>query len=123
MLISVAFGIASVLAIAVVQKQKEIGILRAMGLSQHSVLVVFLIQGGLLGFLGSVLGSLGGMGLGKIFSLVARSSTGEPLFILVLNQELFISTMIVATVTGLISAAMPAYRAAKLDPVQAIRYG
>jgi lipoprotein-releasing system permease protein len=68
-LISVAFGIASVLAIAVVQKQKEIGILRAMGLSQRSVLVVFLIQGGLLGFLGSVLGSLGGMGLGKFFSI------------------------------------------------------
>ncbi|MBK8325803.1 MAG: ABC transporter permease [Moraxellaceae bacterium] len=69
-LISVAFGIASVLAIAVVQKQKEIGILRAMGLSQRSVLVVFLIQGGLLGFLGSILGSLGGMGLGKMFSIV-----------------------------------------------------
>lgn len=122
-LISVAFGIASVLAIAVVQKQKEIGILRAMGLSQRSVLVVFLIQGGLLGFVGSMLGSLGGMGLGKIFSIVARSPSGEPLFILALSQELFISTMIVATVTGLISAAMPAYRAAKLDPVQAIRYG
>jgi len=122
-LISVAFGIASVLAIAVVQKQKEIGILRAMGLSQRSVLVVFLIQGGLLGFLGSVLGSLGGMGLGKFFGLVARSATGEPLFQLALTQELFISTMLVATLTGLISAAMPAYRAAKLDPVQAIRYG
>ena len=122
-LISVAFGIASVLAIAVVQKQKEIGILRAMGLSQRSVLVVFLIQGGLLGFLGSVLGSLGGMGLGKFFGLVARSATGEPLFQLALTQELFISTMFVATLTGLISAAMPAYRAAKLDPVQAIRYG
>lgn len=122
-LISVAFGIASVLAIAVVQKQKEIGILRAMGLSQRSVLVVFLIQGGLLGFLGSILGSLGGMGLGKMFSIVARSATGEPLFQLALTQELFISTMFVATLTGLISAAMPAYRAAKLDPVQAIRYG
>ena len=122
-LISVAFGIASVLAIAVVQKQKEIGILRAMGLSQRSVLVVFLIQGGLLGFLGSVLGSLGGIGLGKFFGLVARSATGEPLFQLALTQELFISTMFVATLTGLISAAMPAYRAAKLDPVQAIRYG
>ncbi|MBL0229536.1 MAG: ABC transporter permease [Moraxellaceae bacterium] len=122
-LISVAFGIASVLAIAVVQKQKEIGILRAMGLSQRSVLVVFLIQGGLLGFLGSILGSLGGMGLGKMFSIVVRSATGEPLFQLALTQELFISTMFVATLTGLISAAMPAYRAAKLDPVQAIRYG
>jgi len=122
-LISVAFGIASVLAIAVVQKQKEIGILRAMGLSQNSVLVVFLIQGGLLGLVGSILGSLGGVGLGQLFSLVARSATGEPLFQLALTQELFISTMSIATVTGLISAAMPAYRAAKLDPVQAIRYG
>lgn len=122
-LISVAFGIASVLAIAVVQKQKEIGILRAMGLSQHSVLVVFLIQGGLLGLVGSILGSLGGVGLGQLFSLVARSATGEPLFQLALTQELFISTMSIATITGLISAAMPAYRAAKLDPVQAIRYG
>jgi lipoprotein-releasing system permease protein len=122
-LISVAFGIASVLAIAVVQKQKEIGILRAMGLSQNSVLVVFLIQGGLLGLVGSILGSLGGVGLGQLFSLVARSATGEPLFQLALTQELFISTMCIATVTGLISAAMPAYRAAKLDPVQAIRYG
>ena len=122
-LISVAFGIASVLAIAVVQKQKEIGILRAMGMSQHSVLAVFLIQGGLLGMFGSLLGALGGMGLGKMFGFFARNAAGEPLFELALTSELILSTTIIATLTGLIAAAMPAYRAAKLDPVQAIRYG
>ena len=122
-LISVAFGIASVLAIAVVQKQKEIGILRAMGMSQHSVLAVFLIQGGLLGMFGSLLGALGGMGLGKMFGFFARNAVGEPLFELALTSELILSTTIIATLTGLIAAAMPAYRAAKLDPVQAIRYG
>ena len=122
-LISVAFGIASVLAIAVVQKQKEIGILRAMGLSQRSVLTVFLLQGGLLGFIGSILGSFAGLGLGQIFSLFARSPSGEPLFNLALTNGLILSSMAVATVTGLLAAALPAYRAAKLDPVQAIRYG
>jgi len=122
-LISVAFGIASVLAIAVVQKQKEIGILRAMGMSQHSVLAVFLIQGGLLGLFGSLLGALGGLGLGQLFSLFARSATGEPLFELALTSSLVLNTTAIATLTGLIAAAMPAYRAAKLDPVQAIRYG
>ena len=122
-LISVAFGIASVLAIAVVQKQKEIGILRAMGMSQHSVLAVFLIQGGLLGMFGSLLGALGGMGLGKMFGFFVFFAAGEPLFELALTSELILSTTIIATLTGLIAAAMPAYRAAKLDPVQAIRYG
>lgn len=122
-LISVAFGIASVLAIAVVQKQKEIGILRAMGLSQNSVLTVFLLQGGILGFIGSILGSCAGIGLGKIFGLVARSPSGEPLFNLALTNGLIMLAMIVATLTGLLAAAMPARRAAKLDPVQAIRYG
>ena len=99
-LISVAFGIASVLAIAVVQKQKEIGILRAMGMSQHSVLAVFLIQGGLLGMFGSLLGALGGMGLGKMFGFFARNAAGEPLFELALTSELILSTTIIATLTG-----------------------
>ena len=122
-LISVAFGIASVLAIAVVQKQKEIGILRAMGMSQHSVLAVFLIQGGLLGMFGSLLGASGGMGFGTMFGFFARYASGGPLLEFALTPELILSTTIIATLTGLIAAAMPAYRAAKLDPVQAIRYG
>ncbi|MES1163399.1 MAG: ABC transporter permease, partial [Rhizobacter sp.] len=59
--LSVAFGIASVLVVSVVQKSREIGILRAMGISRGQVLRVFLLQGGLLGLAGSMVGSAIGM--------------------------------------------------------------
>ena len=52
--LSVAFGIASVLVVSVVQKSREIGILRAMGISRAQILRVFLLQGGLLGLAGSI---------------------------------------------------------------------
>ncbi|MFX4531970.1 FtsX-like permease family protein, partial [Acinetobacter baumannii] len=62
--LSVAFGIASVLVVSVIQRSKDIGILRAMGTSKGQILRVFLIQGGLLGFLGSLFGAaIGGAGL------------------------------------------------------------
>ena len=56
--LSVAFGIASVLVVSVTQRSKDIGILRAMGTSQPQILRVFLVQGAVLGFLGSIVGSV-----------------------------------------------------------------
>ena len=67
--ISVAFGIASVLAVSVVQRTREIGILRAMGSPRGQILRVFLLQGGLLGLLGSACGGLVGWGLVQVFNL------------------------------------------------------
>ena len=55
--LSVAFGIASVLVVSVIQRSKDIGILRAMGSSQGQILRVFLLQGGLLGASGSIVGA------------------------------------------------------------------
>ena len=60
--LSVAFGIASVLVVSVVQKSREIGILRAMGITRGQILRVFLLQGGLLGFGGALAGALLGFG-------------------------------------------------------------
>ena len=55
--LSVAFGIAAVLIVSVIQRSKDIGILRAMGTSRGQILRVFLLQGGLLGFVGSLFGA------------------------------------------------------------------
>ena len=115
--ISVAFGIASVLAVSVVQRTREIGILRAMGSPRGQILRVFLLQGGLLGLLGSACGGAVGWGLVQVFNLA-----GPRLFFIPVDPTLVPLAMLVATVTGVLAAAMPARRAARYDPAVAIRY-
>jgi len=119
--LSVAFGIAAVLVVSVIQRSRDIGILRAMGTSRGQVMRLFLIQGGVLGFFGSLIGS----GIGA-FALVywhaaARQADGTELFPLLIEYQLFVWTAVLATLTGLLAAMAPALRAAKLDPVVAIR--
>ncbi|MBV2134018.1 ABC transporter permease [Pseudomonas sp. MAP12] len=115
--LSVAFGIASVLAVSVVQRTREIGILRAMGSPRGQILRVFLLQGGLLGMAGSGLGGLVGWSLVQVFN-----TFGPGLFFIPVDPTLIPLAMAVATVTGVLAAAAPARRAARLDPAVAIRY-
>ena len=115
--LSVAFGIASVLSVSVVQRTREIGILRAMGTTQGQMLWVFLIQGALFGLAGSAIGSAAGYAL-----VWAFNTLGPGLFYIPVSASLVPVAMAIATVTGVISAALPARRAARLDPVVAIRY-
>lgn len=114
---SVIFGIASVLAVSVVQRTREIGILRAMGGSQQQILRVFLLQGGLLGLAGSSLGVFIGYLL-----IVLFNSAGERLFVIRLESSMMLSAILISTLAGIIAAAVPARRAAQLDPAVAIRY-
>ncbi|MGX8007499.1 ABC transporter permease [Mesorhizobium sp. ORM8.1] len=119
--LSVAFGIAAVLIVSVLQRSKDIGILRAMGSSRGKILRIFLIQGGVLGFLGSLLGSI----LGSIALLAwyrfARQANGTELFPLIIEPSLFVLSALLAAVTGVLAGMVPALRAARLDPVEAIR--
>lgn len=115
--ISVAFGIASVLSVSVVQRTREIGILRAMSATRQQILRIFLIQGAIFGLLGSIVGS------GVSYVLVWSFNTfGPDIFTIPISINLILVTMSLATLTGVIAAAIPARRAAALDPVVAIRY-
>ena len=117
----VAVGIASVLVVSVVQKQKEIGILRAMGASPRRVMSVFLLQGGFYGLLGSALGSGLSLALLNFFSGISRNADGTLLISPDLEPSVVAWACALALVVGLLAAALPARRAAHLDPVQAIR--
>ncbi|GGE85401.1 ABC transporter permease [Massilia psychrophila] len=115
--LSVALGIASVLSVSVVQRTREIGILRAMGTTRRQMLGVFLIQGALFGLAGSLLGAAAGYGL-----VAGFNTFGPKLFYIPVDPWLPVAAMALAAVTGILSAAVPARRAASLDPVEAIRH-
>ncbi|HEY3446299.1 MAG TPA: ABC transporter permease [Myxococcales bacterium] len=119
-IIAVALGIASVLVVSVVQKSKEIGILKAVGTTTGQIKRIFLIQGAIVGLFGSAAGSGLGAVLSLLFASMAKNPDGSPTFPVDLNPTLFATAALVATVTGLISAVAPAARAAKLDPAEAI---
>jgi len=119
--LSVAFGIASVLVVSVVQRSREIGILRAMGISRGQILRVFLLQGGLLAFGGALVGCGIGAGALSLWSTLARNADGTPLFPLEFDSSMLLVALVLATLTGLLAAFAPALRAARLDPVVAIR--
>jgi lipoprotein-releasing system permease protein len=119
--LTAALGIASVLVVSVVQKSKEIGILRATGTTRGQILGVFLVQGAILGLLGSLLGSV----MGWIFLIAWRgyaiNDEGVPFFTLEAGPMLYLYVALGATLVGTLSAVFPAQRAARLDPAVAIR--
>ena len=120
-MVVVILGIASVLVVSVVQKRREIGILRAMGATQGQILRVFLLQGAIVGALGSVLGVLFAVLLIWAFTTFVRGSDGMPLFIITLAPSLALRIAGIATLCGVLAAVAPARRAAALDPALAIR--
>lgn len=119
--LAVALGIASVLAVSVVQKSREIGILRATGTSRRQVSRIFLTQGAILGVLGSVVGVALGIALGLAFSRVAINPDGSPTFPVSLDGVLYLRSAAIATGVGIASALVPARRAAKMNPADSIR--
>jgi lipoprotein-releasing system permease protein len=119
--IIVALGISSVLVVSVVQKQREIGILRAMGTGRRRIMAIFLLQGGLVGLVGSVLGAALAYGLLYFFSTILKGTDGKPMFAAELDLGLVAMASLVACGVGLLAASIPARSAARMDPVQAIR--
>ena len=97
--LSVALGIASVLSVSVVQRTREIGILRAMGTTRRQMLQVFLLQGAIFGLAGSVIGGGAGYALVWVFN-----TFGPRLFYIPVDPALPVAAALLATLTGIVAA-------------------
>lgn len=120
--IAVALSIASVLVVSVVQKSREIGILRATGTSQAQVLRIFLLQGLMVGTVGAVIGCALGASIAQVFTRVVKNADGTPLLPMLVDAPLLLQGLLLSAGVGLIAAALPAFRASRLDPAEAIRH-
>jgi lipoprotein-releasing system permease protein len=122
-IISVCLGIASVLIITVLQKSKEVGILKAMGLKDSQASLVFLSEGFLLGMMGAVAGIVLGVILLFFFTTFAVNSDGSPVVPIIFDYTFIVISGIIAVAASTISAILPAKKSSKLSPVEVIRNG
>ena len=122
-LISVTLGIASVLAITVVQKSKQIGILKAMGIKDRDASKIFLYQGLLLGIAGALLGIILGISLMIIFTKFALNPDGTPVIPIYLDYKFIAISGIIAVGSASIASLIPARSSSKLEPIEVIKNG
>lgn len=122
-LVSVVIGIGSVLAITVLQKSKQIGILKAMGVTDSTAAQIFVFEGLLLGIGGAILGVGIGIGLGWAFTTFALDSNGDPIVDLLINPVFIAGSAIIAVVASMFSALIPARKSTKVTIIEVIRNG
>ncbi|HKU18919.1 MAG TPA: FtsX-like permease family protein [Candidatus Saccharimonadales bacterium] len=121
-----AVGVVNTMVMAILERTREIGVMRAVGAKRRTVSRLFTFEAALLGFLGGVFGVLVGYGLTLIANpIINRQLKGNGIKssnIITLPLWLIVTVIAVTTIIGMLAGLYPARRAAKLDPVEALRY-
>jgi putative ABC transport system permease protein len=113
-------GIMNAMVTSVVERTKEIGIMKALGASNFKILSIFLLEAGFIGMVGGGIGIIIGYGLSIIVAIIGAQS-GFPLEAGI-TWEITLGALAFSMLLGMISGALPAWRAANLDPIEALRY-
>ncbi|MFA7575307.1 MAG: ABC transporter permease [Arcobacteraceae bacterium] len=114
-LLAVTLGISSVLGISVIQRSRELGILKALGIKNNSARMIFIFQGAILGFLGA----LSGTALGVL--LITAFTNFVSIFSIEIQLSQVIIIVIITTLACIVSAVIPANSSARLNPIEVIR--
>lgn len=117
-----AVGIANTMFTSVLEKTKEIGTMKAIGAKNRDILMIFLFNSAMVGLVGGILGVILGAFVSTLFPLLGMTMMGGGDSGLYLAPDLMAFGLILAIVIGVISGVVPAYRASKLRPVDALRY-
>jgi ABC-type antimicrobial peptide transport system permease subunit len=125
-LVVAAIGVVNTMVMAILERTREIGVLRACGATRATIRRMFTLEASTLGFLGGVTGVLAGWGLSLIANtIINRQLAGGSLHahnIIALPIWLIASVIGIATVIGMLAGLYPAFRAARLNPIDALRY-
>ena len=113
-------GIANTMFTSVLERTREIGVLKAIGAKNSNILSVFLIESGLLGLVGGIAGALFGLGAAYLLASVASQTLGIN-FPVTLSWPLLLGAIAFSFFIGLISGIIPAIKASRMNPVEALR--
>ncbi|HQX54299.1 MAG TPA: ABC transporter permease [Pyrinomonadaceae bacterium] len=124
-LLAASFGIINTLVIAVLERTREIGLQKALGMGRGKIFAVFSLESVLIGFWGALMGTLGGIVVGIIANKVlitayADSFEGFTLFVFTLPSMALVMAIVCAI--AFLAGVMPAIRASRLNPIESLRY-
>ena len=117
-----AVGIANTMYMSVMERTRDIGVMKAIGARNRDVLSLFLLESGLLGLAGGAIGVAIGVGFAKIVEGIAAQYIGEGMLVAFIPLWLIIGALLFAFTLGVISGVMPARQAARMNPVDSLRY-
>ncbi len=117
-LVTIVVGIASAMLLSIVRRQSEIGIMRAMGASKALVILIFVLEGTMIGFVGALAGAcIAWFALAPFPPVSEVTSGGLPID---RAQGDFLLAILLTTSAAMLASILPARRAARIDPVEAI---
>ena len=114
-------GIANTMYTAVVERTKEIGIMKSVGAQNKDILLIFIIESGLLGAIGGLIGVVLGFGLSYGVEVISKNFIGTNLIEAYFSYTLFFGALLFSFFIGAIFGVMPARQAALMQPVDALR--
>ena len=117
-----AVGIANTMYTSVVERTKDIGVMKAVGATNEQITVLFLVESGMLGLTGGIVGIIVGIFIGKMIQYASSAALGVTLIRAEFPLSLIFGALVFAFVLGAISGMLPALAAAKLKPVDALRF-
>jgi putative ABC transport system permease protein len=115
-------GIMNIMLVSVTERTREIGIRKALGAKPRHLVFQFVAEAVVLSLTGGILGVLGGIGLGRAISAVIEHYAEVPFFPSVVSMGAVGLSLGVSIAIGLFFGIYPALRAARMDPVEALRY-
>lgn len=124
-LLAASFGIINTLYMAVQERTKEIGLMKAMGMRPGRIFLLFSIEAMLIGFWGSVLGILAAVGIGQIANQIVSSTILKDLpgfTLMTFPPQAIIGTILLIMAIAFLAGTLPARRAARQNPIDALRY-
>ncbi len=114
-------GITNTMYTAVIERTREIGIMKAIGATRKDIMSVFLIESGLLGLVGGVIGVLIGIALSKLVEYAAIVALGTSLIQASFPWYLIVGSLAFSFIIGAAAGTLPAIQASKMQPVEALR--
>ncbi|PIN93084.1 hypothetical protein COU54_04395 [Candidatus Pacearchaeota archaeon CG10_big_fil_rev_8_21_14_0_10_31_24] len=115
-------GIANTMYTSVLERTREIGVMKAVGAKNEDILTLFLIESGILGLIGGILGVTLGIIISKSIEYIAIHQLGITLLQAAIPYQLILGCLLFAFLSGALSGILPAYQASRISTVEALRY-